>query len=553
MSRLRETLAALRRTLRNPAIARLQIAVAGSSLGHWMVSVVLGVVVFQAGGAFATGLMIVCKMVPSGVAALLFGAVADRVPRRSVMAFSDASGTVLVLLTAVLVEAGVAYGWIIVAATVRGVAEAGFHPARAAILPSLARAPEELTAANVVASTIDSVALAAGPALGAVLLAATSPQAALVVAAAFIAFSAAAVLGIPADRPDRATEDEAAGSLTAELREGLRVTLTDPRVRLVTGLMAAQLAVDGALGVLLVAVALDLLDLGQAGLGLLDTMIGIGAFAGAAGALGLVTRSRLAPSFALGMVLWGLPLVAIGLFPTTGVAVAALVVLGFGNTILDVSGFTMLQRGAPDDVLGRVFGVFEALALAAVAAGAAITAPLIGALGLETALVVVGAFLPVLAVLSLGALRRGEALARVPSEEALALLRGSPIFAPLAGLTLEALAGRLDAQPAAAGAEVVVQGDRGDRYYLIAEGEVDVEVDGRVVRTQGAGSGFGEIALLRDGPRTATVRARSDARLLSLEREDFLAAVTGHAESEREAGAIAGARLEWARPRPING
>jgi CRP-like cAMP-binding protein len=94
-----------------------------------------------------------------------------------------------------------------------------------------------------------------------------------------------------------------------------------------------------------------------------------------------------------------------------------------------------------------------------------------------------------------------------------------------------------------AGSVIVKQGDSGDRFYVVVEGEVDVEVDGARVSDLGPGGYFGEIALIRDVPRTATATARTDVVLYALEREDFLAAVTGHAPSEAAAENVASARL----------
>jgi hypothetical protein len=220
-----------------------------------------------------------------------------------------------------------------------------------------------------------------------------------------------------------------------------------------------------------------------------------------------------------------------------------------GNTLVDVSGLTLLQRVAPEEVLGRVFGILETFILGAIAVGG-ITGPvLIHTLGLRGALVATGALLPVLVVLRWGALRRVDAAAATEVSEAdLALLRGMPIFAPLRAFSLEQLASSLARVTVPAGEAVFRQGDPGDRFYVIAGGEADVVVDGRTVRSQGPGEHFGEIALLRDSPRTATVLARTDLDLRALDRDDFIAAVTGHAPSVQAADAVVSARLSAARP-----
>jgi len=132
--------------------------------------------------------------------------------------------------------------------------------------------------------------------------------------------------------------------------------------------------------------------------------------------------------------------------------------------------------------------------------------------------------------------------------ERTALLRAHPIFRPLAEGTLEQLARALERIDAVAGAEVIRQGDDGDRVYLVVSGDLAVDVDGRPAEHLGPGDVFGEIALLRNVPRTATVRAAAAAEILTLGRDDFLAAVTGHATSAAEADMVVATRLAALRP-----
>jgi CRP-like cAMP-binding protein len=93
------------------------------------------------------------------------------------------------------------------------------------------------------------------------------------------------------------------------------------------------------------------------------------------------------------------------------------------------------------------------------------------------------------------------------------------------------------------GTVIVREGDAGDRFYIVAEGEIEVSQDGRVLSELGSGGYFGEIALLRDMPRTATVIARTPVVLYALDRDDFLAAVTGHPQSAEAAESVVASRL----------
>jgi hypothetical protein len=273
----------------------------------------------------------------------------------------------------------------------------------------------------------------------------------------------------------------------------------------------------------------------------------VGALAGTLVALALVGRRRLAGDFGLGIVLWGIPLVAIGIWPSTALALAMLAVLGLGNTLVDVAGLTLLQRAVPQEVLARVFGVLESLLLSTNGFGAILAPLLISGLGIRGALIATGSFLPVLAALYWRRLAEIDASARLPGIE-LELLRSVPIFAPLPEPTLERLSSQLVRVAVPAATAVIRQGDRGDRFYVVSEGEVDVASDGQTVAVLGPGDYFGEIALLRDVPRTATVTTRTPCVLYALEREDFLSAVTGHGPSARAADAVVGARLGAAAP-----
>jgi hypothetical protein len=215
--------------------------------------------------------------------------------------------------------------------------------------------------------------------------------------------------------------------------------------------------------------------------------------------------------------------------------------IGLAIIVGDVAGFTLLQRGTPSDVLARVFGVAHSVFYATVAVGAILAPPLINAVGVRWALVIVGGVLPVLCGLTTASLAEFDAAPVHPRE--LELLRDIPIFSPLSPPVVEQLASRLTSVQARAGEEIIRRGDHGDRFYIVGSGEVEVLLDGEPPRREGPGSYFGEIALLRDVPRTATVRAATDVELFALDRDDFLPAVTGHAGSSEAAEAVIGSRL----------
>jgi MFS family permease len=272
----------------------------------------------------------------------------------------------------------------------------------------------------------------------------------------------------------------------------------------------------------------------------------VGGLLGALAAFALVGRQRLASDFGIGLILWGIPIALIGVFPQPPVALILLGLVGVGNTVVDVAALTLLQRTVPDEVLSRVFGVVQSVFVATIGLGA-IAAPLmIDALGIRLAMVITGALLPVLAALLWRRISALDAEAQAPTAR-LALLRAIPLFKPLPAPQIDQLASSLIEVKAPAGTEIIRQGDAGDRFYVIASGEVDVFSDDRHVATLGAGDYFGEIALLRDVPRTATVKAKDEVELYALERDEFLSAVTGHAESAKAADAVVANRLAGLR------
>jgi hypothetical protein len=262
---------------------------------------------------------------------------------------------------------------------------------------------------------------------------------------------------------------------------------------------------------------------------------------GAAVALSLVARARLATDFAIGLLLWGLPLLLVGAAPTAIVAALALGIVGVGNTMVDISAMTLLQRTAPVEVAGRVFGCLESVVIASLALGALVAPALIAVVGVRGALLTVGSLLPVLSVVRWRALSLIDDGARVP-EERLAALRAVPFLAPLPLQSLEFLGERLEDVELAAGQTLFDRGDHGDRFYVLHEGALEIVLPD-ATKVERAPAFVGEIALLRDVPRTATVRAATEASLWALERADFLGAVTGHANSSAGANEIVVARI----------
>ncbi len=538
--RLEESTSALRGVFANPALRWVQLAYAGASVGTYAYSIAVSVYAYHHGGATAVGVFMSIRLGVAAVIAPLAASIADRYPRERVMLASDLGRATAVACAAVAVSLDLplaVYGLAVVS-TIFGTV---FRPAESALLPTLARSPEELAAANVASSTFDSVGSFVGPALAALLLAVSSTGTVFVLVALAFAWSATCVARVhaPALPPAPDATDEGEGY--TGLMGGLRAIRAEPRLRLLIGLYGAQCLVAGALGVLVIVIALDLLSIGNAGVGLLEAASGVGSIAGAAVALALVARKRLAADLSLGIVLWGAPLALVGAVPTLAIAMAALAVVGIGNTLVDISAMTLLQRSAPRAAAARVFGVLESVIVGGLALGALIAPALVASLGARGALLVVGSFLPVVAVLRWRRLALIDGGATVP-EDQLAAIASVPFLAMLPLATRERLASNLQPVRVPAGETLFVRGQAGDRFYVLAAGSVEIDLPAGP-KLEAAPAYLGEIALLHDVPRTATVRAASDAELWSLERQVFLDAVIGNSRSRTSADAVALARL----------
>jgi CRP-like cAMP-binding protein len=332
---------------------------------------------------------------------------------------------------------------------------------------------------------------------------------------------------IPDAAPAAAREAaaEGGGSFLRESVEGFRTIRADKHLRTLVALFTAQTIVAGALNVFIVVLALRIYDSGAGGVGTLNAALGIGGILGAAAAAALVGGQRLVKGFVFGLVFWGVPLLLVGGIPVEIIGLVALAVIGLANTIIDVSGYTLLQRAVPEEVLARVFGILETVLVAGIGLGALITPPIIHLLGVRGALIVVGGFLPLLTIATWARLRAIEFVPDAP-EEHVELLRPLSVFDRIPTETVELLAAKLERHDTAAGDVVIRQGDVGDRFYVIETGRFAVTIDGEPRAELGPGDFFGEVALLRDMPRTATVTALDDDSVLySLARDDFVPAI----------------------------
>lgn len=527
---LRIRLGAVADVWSHPGLRRLTVAWCVFFLIDAVSFVALSVWAFDRGGAGAVGVVALSRLLPGAIALPVGAWAADRFPRRRVVTvvFAGQSAVLAALVVAVVADSSLAVVAGLV--SVGGVMAAPYRPAHLAMLPLVARAPHELVAANVAGGVVEGAAMLVGPVLSAVLLVLGGPSAALGLALAVALLGCVVVAGVhsPSD-PSAVLRQESERPLAA-LTGGIRVLRVDRGPALVVGCFVAQLFVRGVLNVLLVLASFDLLGLGTAGVGWLAAAMGVGATVGAAVSAGLAGRRRLGTPFAIGLVLWGAPLAAIGLVPTPALAFVALAVIGAGNSLLDVSGFTLLQRLGDDRVLGRVFGVLFTGGIAVGGVGAIVTPFAVDALGLRPSLVVAGALLPLVALIARPGLRRIDDASEPPGV-ALRAMTEVDLLRALPPTTLEKLAARSVISTLGRDEVIVRQGDPADRFYVIVSGDVQVLVDGTPVGVSSAGECFGETGLMRRAPRSATVRAMTDVCVVAIDGQAFVDAVTGNAEA----------------------
>jgi len=507
----------------------------------------LGIVAYRDGGAAAVGLVALLRMVPSAVLAPLLSPLADRGRRERVLILVSTVRGITTAGAAVVVGLAGPTQIVYALAVLSTIAAILFRPAHSALLPSLCRTGYELASSNVVRGLLDSVATLVGPLLAAVLLQFTSVSAVFAGAAGASLWAAGLMLRVRYEAPPRPPAPTKA-HLVSEAVEGVRAVVRSRGLSLIIGLAAAQTFTRGALNVFTVVVAIDLLGTGEPGTATLTAAIGAGAVIGSLAASLLVRTRRLGAWFAVGVALWGLPVTFIGVFPYEVAALALLACVGVGNALIDLGGFTLLARLAPDDVLARVFGVAESLVSLSIGLGAVVAALLIEISGVREALVVIGLLCPIAAALSWRGLRRLDRSVGVRDRD-IALLQAVAMFRALPLPSIEQLAGRMEEVTVAARHVVFHQGEIGDRYYVIESGVAEVIGDGRVVAALGQGEGFGEIALFRRVRRTATVRAASELRLQSLRSEHFLPVVLGYTPSAREAETVVESMLDRFAPR----
>jgi MFS family permease len=539
-----------RRLIGNGPLRRVLLAYLLFSAAEYGTWVAMLLYAYERTGPLSVGLVALIQLVPAALLAPAAAALGDRYRREIVLAGGYAVQAVAMFVTGLSMVADAPPVLTYALAAVAASSLVVTRPTQSALVPSLAVAPEDCTVANGASGFFEGGGMLIGPLAAAAILTVGTPASVFLVASGSLVVALLATIRLPSSTPilietspaPTTTTSPATDSDRVGVLGGLRLIVADRDARVLVGLLTARMVVIGACDVLFVLLALELLGTGEPGAAILAGALGAGAMLGGAATFTIVGRGRLAAVAAIGAAAWGAALVVVGLSASALAAPGLIVAGGAGLAIVDICGRTMLQRSVRDEILARVFGLQEGLAMAGLAFGSVLAPILVALGGLIGAVLTVAAFLPLVVALGWRRLRDLERRAHVPARE-IALLRRDPIFRPLPAPELEAVARRASWVIVPAGDRFIRQGERGETFYVLAAGALHVERDGEPLRdVTRPGDGVGEIALLRGVPRTASVIATESSTLLAIDRGPFLAAVTGHPDAFAAADAIVAAR-----------
>ena len=497
---------------------------------------------YQQGGAREVGLAAFGLLAPAVLIAPLASFCGDRFHRVHVLAFSYLLIGLCSAAVAVLMRVESTAIVVYIAASATAAAVTFPRPAMGALLPCTATTTDELTAANVCVGVAQSIGIAAGPAIAGVLLTTSSVDSLFAVSAVLGLIASGSVVSVRQVIHETLDERVTLGDIRGETLAGLRLLRTQRRPRLIVGLMGLNASMIGVLDVSSVVIAIDFLGRDEGFTGALASAQGVGAIIGASLGVLLVGRRRLAPLMIIAATVQCLPLVGFTAPPTAVTALAIFVLCGAGISLSDLCGQTMLQGITPDDVMARVFGCLEGFRMASIAIGSIVCSTLLDQFGNRSGLLIMAFSIAGLVWISTPGVLAIDRARPAPNEDLLAVLRSTTIFAPLPAYALEQLMINMRLIEPTAGEIVIEQDAPGSTMYLVAAGELIVSRDGVEIARCRRGDYFGELAVLHDQPRNATVIANGNAVLYELGRDVFLEAVTGHPRSWQRTNAAADER-----------
>jgi|SRR5947209_7438795 len=528
---------------RNRALSRLLLAYAVmivAEFGQWLALIVYA---YTRGGVEGAGVVVILQLVPALLLSPVISAHLFRIGAGRLLGAAYGVGAITLGCCGAAILAGAPVAVVYGAGIAFSVALGVSRPLHQVLMPLVVRHPDELTAANVATSWSEGLGTLVGPALAGLLISLDGSG------LACAALAGLSLLAPPLAhvRPLRAeaTKPKKEVGVLADLLGAARVIISRPNTRALIAFPAGSAAIEGAIDLLVVVLAVHILAVGPGAAGYLNAAFGAGGLLGGTAAALLVGR-RLAVPLAASALAGAVALGALALASTVMVAVALLVVVGASRSVQSVAAQTLLQRSTPLEVIVCAFALIESIRDIGLIFGALMVPLLIGLGGAETAFVGMACFAPI-AVLAAGRrIRRIDEEASIPVVE-MGLLRNTEIFSALPGASLETLAREARYESVEPGIAIVSEGEAADSYYTITDGAVVVTKAGRELRPMQSGQGFGEIALLYPVNRTATVVATCETTLLSVGRDAFLTAMRAHQSVSAAAETIAKDRLESSR------
>lgn len=373
---------------RDPTLRRLELSYAGFSFAEHATWLAILVYAFDQGGVREAGLIAIVMLVGAVVVAPFAAYAGDRFRPGTALA----GGFVV---QAVTMGATAAAMWAqqplltYVVGTVASAALTFTRPVVAALLPTVARLPSDLIAANVVVGVIADLGRFIGPLIAAGILAIAAPAEVFAVFSVLLVGCAVTVAGLAA-RDDDGIVAIDVGALWIQMTGGLRALRRTPAAVAMLFLMGLGAMTNGVVDVLAVIFADVRLDGGGSQAGILVAAMGLGAVGGSLAASGLIGGARLTPFLVLSGVVLSVPFAVLARVGHLIPAVLLFAVIGTGQSMLDVTGMVGIQRRAPGRLLARVVGILESLQLLAIAAGSAAVAILVEVAGVRTGLVVIG-------------------------------------------------------------------------------------------------------------------------------------------------------------------
>jgi MFS family permease len=330
-----------RTVVADPNLRRVELAFLGFNMTEFATWIAILVYAFERGGAAAMGAVSVFLLIPSALVAPFAAYAGDRFRRDRVLALDYLVQGIAMAVTAATLYAAASVALVYATATIASISITFTRPAQNSLLPGLTRTPTDLTAANVVSGVVEGTGKMLGPVIAGVLLGASGPWAFFATFAVVTLLGALLVSGLRVEAssvmPDGHIE---AVDVWRETLRGFRTLRLSREPRLVVLLLSSGVIVVGALDVLFVATAIELLDIGAGGAGFLSAAFGAGAIVGAASTVALVGRRRLTPSLAGGAVLFGAPIGLAAVAPSAVSAPILFATAGAGRSVGDVSGRT---------------------------------------------------------------------------------------------------------------------------------------------------------------------------------------------------------------------